>query len=170
MLFNEPLAFDNGVRAYAHMMPFGDGEWISSCDLHGETGRIRLEQTGREAELWQLDPTSKRGFLLQRPFPQPQRVESGSVRAVRDFVRCIETGKEPACSSDDALHALEVAVAMRESHRQGGRRVYRPRADCSLTIRSWETLSGAVPRAIQRREHPRPSPEPWRGLTISLSR
>ena len=58
---------------------------------------------------------------------------------MRDLLACIETGKEPNCSGADALHALEIAMAMRESHRRGGVRVELPLTDRSLRIFSRET-------------------------------
>jgi hypothetical protein len=45
---------------------------------------------------------------------------------------------------------LEIAIALRESHRQGGRRVDLPIADRSLAIRSAETLQGDLPVAVRR--------------------
>ena len=72
------------------------------------------------------------------------------MRAALDLVRCLETGKVPNCSGEDGRAALEVAIALRQSHRQGGRRVDLPLADRGLLMRSAETLQGDLPRALQR--------------------
>ena len=63
---------------------------------------------------------------------------------------CIETGKQPRCSGQDGRKALEIAIAMRESHRQGGRRVDLPLPDRSLRILSSEIRSDAVPARVRR--------------------
>ena len=81
-------------------------------------------------------------------FPRPQRIWSAGAGQVRDAITCIETGKTPNCSGDMGRHLLELAIAIRESHRQGNVRVDLPLADRSLYIRSAETLHGDTPRAI----------------------
>ncbi len=73
------------------------------------------------------------------------------VRLVRDLIECIETGKEPTCRGEDGVAVLELAIALRESHRQGNRRIDLPLADRSLFIRSAETLHGDVPAGLRRR-------------------
>ena len=87
------------------------------------------------------------------------------MRCVRDLIACIETGKEPNCSGEDGRHALEIALALRESHRRGGTRVALPLADRSLHIRSLETLHGddppscaaPVPKLKPQRRQPPPA-------------
>ena len=54
---------------------------------------------------------------------------------VEDIVRVLEEGGDLAITSgDDLRHALELAVALRQSHRQGGARVSLPLADRSLVM------------------------------------
>ena len=54
---------------------------------------------------------------------------------VEDIVRVLEEGGDLTITSgDDLRHALELAVALRESHRQGGTRVSLPLADRSLVM------------------------------------
>ncbi len=68
----------------------------------------------------------------------------------RVALKCLDTGKDPKCTGEDGRAALEAAIAMRESHRRGGRRVALPLADRTLAIRSAETLRGDLPQALQR--------------------
>jgi len=75
---------------------------------------------------------------------------SSGLSVIEDLVDCIETGRQPRCSGQDGRKALEIAIAMRESHRQGGRRVDLPLADRSLRILSSENLSDAVPARVRR--------------------
>ena len=67
-------------------------------------------------------------------------------------MHCIETGDEPSSSGEDGRHDLEVAIAVRESHRKGVK-VTLPIEDRTQRINSYETLLSAedLPRAIQRR-------------------
>lgn len=137
---NGYLAFANGTRAFLRTWPSGASNW--TVDVIGETGTLRATGNGSDIEWWQ---PADRGILTRRPIPRPQRIESPGVRAVRDLVACIETGKQPECSGEDGVAALEVAIALRESHRQGGCRVALPLIDRTLGIRSAETLRGDTP-------------------------
>jgi predicted dehydrogenase len=147
LMGNGYLAFDNGVRAFARMLPTGGAEW--EVEVVGERGGFRRRMDRLEMEYWQVQP-GRRPETIVREFPNPQRIQSMHLRAVLDLVECLDTGKEPGCTGEDGRAALEIAIALRESHRQGGRRVDLPLADRSLAIRSAETLQGDLPRAILR--------------------
>ena len=71
---------------------------------------------------------------------------------VADLINAIETGEPPKCSGEDGREALEVAVALRESHRRGGVKVSLPLADRSLRILSSEIRSDDVPARIRRQQ------------------
>lgn len=47
---------------------------------------------------------------------------------------CLEKGGEPLCSGDDMRKALEIAIALRESHRKGRVPVQLPVHDRTLKI------------------------------------
>ena len=143
---NGYLAFAGGARAYIRTWPSGAANW--TVDIIGETGTLRATGNGSDIE-W-LQPVTG-GVLTRRPIPRPQRIESPGVRAVRDLVVGIETGKKPECAGEDGVAALETAIALRESHRRGGCRVDLPIVDRSLGINSMETLRGDTPRALQAR-------------------
>jgi predicted dehydrogenase len=148
LMGNGYLAFDNGVRAFARMWPSGGAEW--EFEVIGESGRLRSLANTREIEWWQTTSRGRQAEPVRRLFPRPQRIQSPGVRAVLDLLRCLETGKAPNCSGEDGRAAMEVAIALRESHRQGGRRVDLPLADRGLLMRSAETLQGDRPRALQQ--------------------
>ena len=48
---------------------------------------------------------------------------------VDDIVNAIETGRPPKCTGEDGRQALEIAIALRESHRRGGVKVNLPLED-----------------------------------------
>jgi predicted dehydrogenase len=135
------LAFRNGVRCFLRTWPSGAAsDW--TVDIVGETGTLRATANGGDIEWWQV---VEKGAPVHRPIPRPQRIFSPGVNAVRDFIAAIETGKKPECAGEDGVAALEVAIALRESHRQGGRKIALPLTDRGLGIRSAETLRGDLP-------------------------
>lgn len=144
------LAFDNGVRALVRTWR-ANGNDVDVV-VEGETGRI--VSNGRYFEWWQArNAPQPRGFprvMDRQQFPHPRDAESPHLRALLDLIDCVENGGEPACSGEDAREALEVAIALRESHRRGGVRVDLPLADRGLKIASAETLRGDLPRALER--------------------
>jgi predicted dehydrogenase len=142
---NGYLAFQDGARAFIRTMPSGASNWI--FEVIGETGALRATGNGSDIEWWQ--PADK-GILTRRPIPRPQRVEAPGVVAIRDLIDAIETGTKPECAGEDGIAALEIAIALRESHRNGGCKVHLPLEDRSLFIRSMEALSD-VPRAVARK-------------------
>ncbi|MHB0878473.1 MAG: Gfo/Idh/MocA family protein [Anaerolineae bacterium] len=149
LMGNGYLAFDNGVRGLARMWPCGAASW--EFEVIGERGRIRSLSNGQAFQWWQSQPAGRRSQLVARLFPRPQRLQSPGVRAVLDLVHCLDSGSEPRCSGVDGRAVLEIAIAMRQSHREGGGRIDLPIADRSLSIRSAETLGGDLPQALRRR-------------------
>jgi predicted dehydrogenase len=135
------LAFADGSRCFLRTWPSGAAsEW--TVDIAGETGTLRATANGGDIEWWQA---VEKGAVAHRPIPRPQRILSPGVNAVHDIIAAIDTGKKPECAGEDGVAALEIAIALRESHRLGGRRVDLPLADRSLGIRSAETLRGDLP-------------------------
>jgi hypothetical protein len=101
----------------------------------------------------------ERGRFWRR---QPPHAHAGCYRAADEMVEtCRWAGRplpldfrangerRPGPDGDLARHALEVAIALRESHRRGVR-VDLPLADRSLSINSSETLAGDEPVAVRR--------------------
>src|SRR3712207_1793702 len=122
-------------------MPVGGASW--EFEVIGSQGRIRAVADAQRIEFWKnVEPTleGRRREPAQHNFPLPWFGESPNVRTLRDLLVCIETGKQPNCSGEEGRHVLEIAIAMRESHRRGGQRVDLPLADRSLRIVSQETL------------------------------
>ncbi len=117
-------------------------------------GMIRVIDDGRAIEHWVLNEPPN-GMRKQAPatrvLPRPPRQHSPGVNAVYEMIDCIESGGTPRCSGDDAHEALEIGIATRKSHAQGGQRVDLPLEDRSLLIVPREVLMGDTPRAIARR-------------------
>jgi predicted dehydrogenase len=156
---NAYLAYENGVRGFCRMSPSGASTW--TLDAIGEEGTIHIRNgnDGYEFELWRMGYALEgaKATPVRHVFPRPQRMWSAGVGQVKDAITCIETDKTPNCSGDMGRHLLEIAIAVRESHRRGNVRVDLPLADRSLYIRSAETLRGETPRALANPNRPQPS-------------
>lgn len=152
LMGNGYLAFDNGVRGFLRGMPTGMAPW--EFDVIGTEGRIRSLADSLETQLyrWVEGGLRNQGVPAQGPFPLPTRIQSIGLSVIEDLIRGIETGRQPRCSAEDGRKALEIAIALRESHRLGGRRVDLPIADRSLRIQSVETAQDAVPARVRRQQ------------------
>jgi len=118
----------------------------------GSKGRVRLVSDSEMMEWTQMVPGGRRnrGMAAQIPFPQPLNIPGTGITIVQDLVNAIETGQPPRCSGKDGLAALEVAMALRESHRGGGVKVTLPLADRSLCMLSAEIKGDEDPARIRR--------------------
>lgn len=132
---NGYLAFRGGIRAFLRTWPSGALDW--SCDVVGERGTIRSTGNGANFEWLTMSPD---WVVTSRNLPRPQRFRSPGVNSFYDLLEAMETGRQPICSGEDGRAALEVAIALRESHRLGGCRVNLPIADRSLGIRSADVI------------------------------
>lgn len=152
LMGNGYLAFDNGVRGYIRGMPCGPANW--EIDIIGEKGRVRSMAQGMEFELTQMVSGGPRGGSLPAkvPYPWPARMQGMGLTLMEDLVTAIEAGQPPRASGKDGLAALEIAIALRESHRRGGAKVSLPLVDRSLEIRSLEIRQDAVPARIRRQQ------------------
>jgi predicted dehydrogenase len=150
LMGNGYLGFDNGVRAYLRSMSCGAASW--EVDVIGTEGRIRSLNNAEEFELIRTIPGGRRGrgVPAKVPFPWPVRMQGMGLTIVADLINAIETGQPPKASVEDGRAALEIAVALRESHRRGGVKVSLPLADRSLGIRSTEIRNDDVPARIRR--------------------
>jgi predicted dehydrogenase len=155
LMGNGYLAFDNGVRGYIRAMPGGAAGW--EIDVIGEKGRFRSLENALEFELIRLQPSGPEGrsVAAKYPFPWPARIQGMGLTIVADLINAIETGQSPKCSGEDGRAALEVAMALRESHRRGGVKVSLPLADRSLRMLSIEIRNDDVPARIRRMQRTR---------------
>ena len=158
---NGYLAYANGVRGFVRSM--ASGAAFTSFDVIGEQARAR---TGDDGMTWQLirrvrgdlerpslRPLSNRftGDLpVEFPFPLPNRLQASGLAIVEDLVSAVSGGPAPQCSGEDARDALEVAIAMRESHRRGGERVTLPLESRDRWLISSDTFHDAVPARLRK--------------------
>ena len=152
LMGNGYLAFDNGVRGFLRAMPTGMASW--EFDVVGTEGRVRSLANGTDTQYYRLLPGGprNRGVPGRAPFPLPTTIQGMGLTVIEELARGIESGEQPRCSAEDARKALEIAVALRESHRKGGRRVDLPLADRSPRLLSVEIGQDALPARIRRQQ------------------
>ena len=150
LMGNGYLAFDNGVRTYLRGMPCGSANW--EIDVVCEHGRFKSCENSQGPELYRLVEGGPRGRRVQAkvPFPYPARVQGTGLTIVDDLISSVEDDHDPRCSGRDGLAALEIAIALRASHRGGGVRIDLPLEDRSLKIQSQETFQDDVPARVRR--------------------
>ncbi len=149
---NGYLAFDNGVRAYLRATSCGVANW--EIDVIGTEGRVRSIANALDSEWTYLTSGGPRGrgIPARSPLATPARPEGCGLTLVRDLIEAIESNSQPRCSLYDSRAALEIAIALRESHRRGSVRVDLPIEDRSLRILSAEIHGDDKPARIRRLE------------------
>ena len=148
---NGYLVFDNGVRGYFRSITSGPVA-VREFDVLGTEGRVRVLENIMQFELWKTAKTGPGGGEqpVQVPFPYPKQIEAMGLTIVDDIVRSSESGTKPRCSGADARDALEIALAIRESHRRGFVRVDLPLEGRSLGILSAEAKEDDLPARVRR--------------------
>ena len=151
---NGYLAFRNGVRGFLRGMPCGAAQW--DFEVIGTQGRIRSSSHGQDFEYYKLIAGGLRGGGLPAkvPYPWPAYMPSMGESIIDDLVQCIADGQRPRCAGQDGRAALEVALALHESHRQGGVKVRLPLSDRSLGIASLDIRRDDVPARFRRPKAP----------------
>ena len=143
---NGYLAFENGARGLLRSMSSGPAAgW--EFDVLGTEGRIRGLFNGNEWEQW---TTTADGDPARVVFKGVPWIQGMGLTIVDDLLTAVESDGKPRCSGEDAREALEIAMAMRESHRRGGVKVALPLADRSLAILSGEIANDHTPSRVRR--------------------
>ena len=125
------IVYENGVRALMNTRAETSGlGW--TLEFIGERGRIVSRNAHAQFELWSTHPETKGPILCQ--FPNPWHPRSSMVDAIEGVCRSIEMGEEPICPGEFGREGLEIAIALRKSHRHGNIRVDLPLEDRSLRI------------------------------------
>lgn len=99
---------------------------IFEIDVLGSEGRIRIVDNGYLTEFFRFEESNRySGYreLKRQPMPKTKTVKNPLVLAVENVIECIEKGGEPACTGEDGLKALEIAVNLSNSARNGNKKI-----------------------------------------------
>ncbi len=142
------VEFDTGVRAYIDARPRATHGYL---ELHGTEGVARL---GNDAAItvntWALPPPASPVDTVYQPplrrtgWAPPPTDGRDSIRQgrnvneafVNDLVICLDGGSGPEATIEDGIMAQEIAAAIHQSHREGGRLIQLSRVDRSLRLRA----------------------------------
>jgi predicted dehydrogenase len=114
------IRFSNG--ATGHLRAGNASAYsVFEMDILGTQGRVRILDSGHRIETARVaDIPHYSGY---RTLVADRQSDAGmgdvALRAVEDLVRCLEEGGAPRCSGEDAVAALRVACAARDSARSG---------------------------------------------------
>ncbi len=147
---NGYLAFDNGIRGFLRGTACGVANW--DTDVIGSDGRARTSFNCAVNEYTHLAAGGPRGrgVPITSPIPMPAQLEGMGIVIIRDLIGCVDSDTQPRASIHDGRQALEIAIALRESHRRGGVRVRLPLDDRSLKILSSEIRGDEKPARVRR--------------------
>jgi predicted dehydrogenase len=150
LMGNGYLAFDNGIRGFLRGTPCGVANW--DTDVIGTEGRARTIFNCAETEFTHLAEggSRNRGYPVRSAIPLPPQLEGMGITIIRDLIESVDNDSQPRASIHDGRQALEIAIALRESHRRGGVRVNLPLEDRTLKILSAEIKEDEIPARVRR--------------------
>ncbi len=160
--FNGYLAFDNGVRAFMRAWECGDTN-SSNFTVIGEHGQIYCQEHPAQFDLIRHGAPMPYGegyrgpstrmespMPVRYPIPLPPQVKGTGFNIIEDLIQAHENGTDAKVSGEDGLKALEIAIALRESHRRGGVKVNLPLEDRSLKVIAGESVNDDLPKRVRR--------------------
>jgi len=115
------LEFASGATGYLHGCD-EEAFAIFEMDVIGTKGRVRVVESGHEFEMFAVaDSPHYAGYRhLSRTDGIAGGLRDVALNAVEDLVACMDSpAGQPRCSADDALSALEIALAVRRSAETG---------------------------------------------------
>jgi predicted dehydrogenase len=141
------LQFASGVSGFVDL----DSALGFAVELQGTAGRLFIDPAEEGFAIWEYQdpPWSQGGRQWYQGNPCRQRtvrhVATGAggggakgtlVAAIEELIACIEEGRESRSSGQDGRAALELAMAVYQSHAQAGARVGLPLQDRELAVHS----------------------------------
>jgi len=125
------IVYENSIRTILNSRSESlSFNWM--IEFIGETGRIVSRNAHAQFELWTPHPETQAPTQTQLPGPWHPR--SSMVDAIEGVCRSIEQGREEICPGEFGREALEIGIAIRESHRRGNTRIDLPLEDRSLRM------------------------------------
>ncbi len=101
--------------------------------ITGETGELTFDW--QELRLWQDVETISGTQRVEVPFPEPRLAGNWSViYGIDDLITCMQNGGEPRASGRRVRNAMEIEIALNESHRRGS-----PHVTLSASVLSFRT-------------------------------
>ncbi len=137
------LLYQSGAVGFADI----DSSLGFGIELQGESGRILIDGAADGLTMWQYQspasPSSERAWYQGGPCKERtvrQVRTKGSkgtlICALEELIACIEHDRESTSSGQDGRAALELALAVHQSHARGGARIALPLQDRTFAVQS----------------------------------
>jgi predicted dehydrogenase len=108
--------------ATAHLLGCDEAAFtVFEMDLIGTRGRVRIVDVGHVIEIYDVHPSQNYADYCE-PLLRERRaggMEDTTLHAVENLVECLENNAQPLCSGNDAVAALAIALAVRDSAASG---------------------------------------------------
>lgn len=117
------LSFDGGTKAWFAGIP--QGFFPFQVDLIGSEAHVTLDDQGhRLVRSEVLDTGSEHGFRKLDPDAETKETDlAWATRyALENLVACLESGDRPACTVEDGVRALDLALEALARHENAGDR------------------------------------------------
>lgn len=129
------IKFENGVYATVHAE--SKGYFFFEFDIIGSHGRIRI---GNNEVLEYHLPKESRHYtglkeLHAEPFPGYEN-KNPWTGALENLIGCMEGREDNLNGPQDGYKSLEAALAIHESSKRGGQRIYLPLKESDFKVRS----------------------------------
>jgi predicted dehydrogenase len=110
------LLFESGAAAHVHLdyVQRPPGHWLQ---ITGQRGLLRWDNADGAVRLFRAGPNA------WEEFPAPSGFERNAMFAdeAQHFLQCVAERRQPLCTLADGVAALRVALAAKESSREGRR-------------------------------------------------
>ena len=118
------ILYENDIHGF-----LSTGGWLD-FDFIGSDGWISTRNEHAGFEMWTPHPETREP--MRRQFPNPKRPRSSQQAAIEGLIKNLDDGSAPLCPGELGREALEIAIALRESHRRSGEKIELPLEDRSL--------------------------------------
>lgn len=108
------LFFRNGAKGFITCNGKREN-LIFEIDVLGSEGRIRIVDNGHLTEFFRFNESDRySGYqeLKRQAVPEVNVARNPLVTAIENVIECLQEGGEPACTGEDGLKSLEIAVAL----------------------------------------------------------
>ncbi|PWH15603.1 MAG: hypothetical protein DDG59_11190 [Anaerolineae bacterium] len=86
-----------------------------TLEIYGTQGMLRWDYHAGSLQLHQIEEGSTRLHTVTLPMPAHQERNQMYRAEMEHFLRILQTDEQPACSLDDGIYALQVALAARKA-------------------------------------------------------
>ncbi len=119
------IFFRNGARGFITCNGKREN-LIFEIDVLGSEGRIRIVDNGYLTEFFRFNESDRySGYheLKRQAVPEVNVVQNPLVVAIENIIECLQEDGEPACTGEDGLKSLEIAVALCASARNNSEKI-----------------------------------------------